>query len=309
MAQEDTVIATAEVQVGPTMKWGAIFGGWLVATAIAGMFYVFGLGIGFSAFDPYDPDMNAKAIGIGTAVWMVLTWAVSLFLGGMFASWFDGRNDETIGTLHGVTVWGLSVLATALIVALGVAQAVKGGAAVVGGAAKTAAAGAVAASQTGSGRNVAESAVTGLQGQLTQRLSQRRQGASFSQTPAPQTSAAPQRDAGTPQMDPQALAAVAQALIRGKPEDAKALLAIHTGMSQSEIDQTLQELSADVEKFKAQAKDAADAAARYASASMWIAFFEGLVGLIAAALGGWLGAGHVRHVHHLRRYPSFTGAA
>jgi hypothetical protein len=95
---------------------------------------------------------------------------------------------------------------------------------------------------------------------------------------------------------------VSRALIKGKPDDARALLAINTGMSQSEIDQTLQAANADVEKFKAQAKEAADAAARYASAAMWLAFFEALIGLVAAALGGWLGTQHIRHVHHLRRY-------
>ena len=97
-----------------TMRWSAIIGGWLVATGIASLMYVAGLAIGFTAFDPYNAAATAKGIGTGTAIWMILTWAVSLFLGGMFASWFDGRADQTVGTLHGVTVWGLSVAASGL---------------------------------------------------------------------------------------------------------------------------------------------------------------------------------------------------
>ena len=80
----------------PVMRWGAIIGGWLVATGIASMLYVAGLAMGFSAFEPHNAEATAKGLGMGTAGWMILTWAVSLFLGGMFASWFDGRSDQTV---------------------------------------------------------------------------------------------------------------------------------------------------------------------------------------------------------------------
>src|SRR5450759_1730642 len=103
----DTTIATSNTHV--TMNWGAIFGGWLVATGIASLIYVGGLAVGFDGFDPYE------AAGIGAAVWIILTGAVSLFIGGMFASWFDGKADQTVGTLHGITVWGLAITASSLI--------------------------------------------------------------------------------------------------------------------------------------------------------------------------------------------------
>src|ERR1700737_2299586 len=119
--------AVVESYSHASMRWGAIFGGWLVATGIASLMYVAGLALGFTAFDPYNAEATAKGIGMGTAIWVVLTWAVALFLGGMFASWFDGRSDQTIGTLHGVTVWGLSIAASGLLLALGLAQAVQGG--------------------------------------------------------------------------------------------------------------------------------------------------------------------------------------
>jgi len=47
---------------------------------------------------------------------------------------------------------------------------------------------------------------------------------------------------------------------------------------------------------------AADAAARYTASAMWIVFLSSLIALVAAAVGGWLGAGHIQRVHHLRRY-------
>ena len=102
-----TTIVTSNTHV--TMNWGAIFGGWLVATGIASLIYVGGLAVGFDGFDPYEEAAT------GAAIWIILTWAVSLFIGGMFASWFDGKTDQTVGTLHGITVWGLSVTASGLI--------------------------------------------------------------------------------------------------------------------------------------------------------------------------------------------------
>jgi hypothetical protein len=115
------------------VRWSAVIAGWLVAVGIAYLLYVAGLAIGFAAFDPHNAEQTAKGFGIGTAIWVALTWAVSLFLGGMYASWFDGSPDETTGTLHGVAVWGLAVSATGLLIALGVIQPLQNSAALVGG--------------------------------------------------------------------------------------------------------------------------------------------------------------------------------
>src|SRR5260370_20800805 len=163
---------TAVVDTHPyaMMRWSAIIGGWLVAIGIASLMYVAGLAIGFSAFDPYNAAATAKGIGMGLAIWMVLTWAVSLFLGGMFASWFDGRADQTVGALHGVTVWGLSVAVSGLLLVVGLTQFVQGSAAIVKGAAMVGAAAAGMAPRGQSGPM--DDAVIGLQAKLTQRVAQ-----------------------------------------------------------------------------------------------------------------------------------------
>jgi hypothetical protein len=322
--------AVVDVHSHATMRWSAIIGGWLVATGIASLMYVAGLAIGFSAFDPYNAAATAKGIGMGTAIWIVLTWAVSLFLGGMFASWFDGRADQTVGTLHGVTVWGLSVAASGLLLTVGLTQFVQGGAAIVkGGATVGAAAAGMAAPQMAQrGQTVPmDDAVTGLQAQLTQRVAQTSARSAPGSSlfvpapgaPAPTTAApgagavttAPQASAqasaadvrrAADQLDRQTMAAVATALMKGNTENAKALLAANTSMSQAEIDQTLQGLSAQVDKYKVDVQAAADAAARYTATAMWIIFFSIFIALVAAAIGGWLGAGHIHRVYHLRRY-------
>ncbi len=315
--------AMVESHSHATMRWSAIIGGWLVATGIASLMYVAGLAIGFTAFDPYNAAATAKGIGTGTAIWMVLTWAVSLFLGGMFASWFDGRADQTVGSLHGVAVWGLSIAASGLLLAVGLTQFVQGGAAILKGGAMV---GATAAGMSAPpSRGVAgpmDDAIIGLQARVTQRVAQTNArnapgaalvvpapvapapaagAATPASPPAAQASAADVRRAAD-QLDRQTMAAVATALMKGNTENAKALLAANTSMSQADIDQTLQDLSAQVDKYKADVQAAADAAARYTATAMWIIFFSSLIALVAAAIGGWLGAGHIHRVYHLRRY-------
>jgi hypothetical protein len=170
-----------------------------------------------------------------------------------------------------------------------------------------------------------DDAMTGLQAQLMQRVAQTSArsapGSSLvvpspvapataapgaSSTPAAQQSpgqpsAADVRHA-TEQLDRQSMGAVAAALMKGNTDNARALLAANTSMSQAEIDQILQGLSAQVDKYKADVQAAADATARYTASAMWIVFLSSLIALIAAAVGGWLGAGHIHRVHHLRRY-------
>ncbi len=106
-------------QEHPVMGWGAIWAGWLMATGIAALLYTFGLAVGFSSIRPADPAAVARGVSGGAIVWMILTWAASLWLGAMFATWFDGRNDTEMGVIRGLAVWGLSVTATTLLIASG----------------------------------------------------------------------------------------------------------------------------------------------------------------------------------------------
>jgi len=119
MEQVNTVSTTATAH--PTMNWGAILAGWVVAAGIAEVLFVGGLALGFSVLDAPN-DGATGSIGAGIAAWVVLTWAAAMFVGGMFASWFDGKNDTTMGTMHGVTVWGLSVVTSGLMLFPGLGQ-------------------------------------------------------------------------------------------------------------------------------------------------------------------------------------------
>lgn len=113
----------AVVREHPALRWGAIFAGWFMATGTALLLYAFGMAVGFSELDPRNPAAVAHGASGGTMVWIVLTWAAALWAGGMFASWFDGRNDTEMGVVRGLTVWGLSMAATGLVISSGLTHA------------------------------------------------------------------------------------------------------------------------------------------------------------------------------------------
>ncbi|HEV2621847.1 MAG TPA: hypothetical protein VGU65_07150 [Frateuria sp.] len=272
-----------DVTTHPSLRWGAVIAGWMVAAGIALVLYTAGLAFGFQTFDPNDAAATAKGIGTGTAVWMALTWIVSLFLGGMFASWFDGRDDQTVGCMHGVTVWGLSIAMSGLLLAFGLSGAAAGGSAML--------AGAMGGTDHGGGNAhrgdahamaASSDAVVRLHGQVAQRIV----------------------GAGThAAADPAAVSAISTALLANHPDTASAVLAGATGMSQADADQAVRGLSPQVAAAQAELKSAADKTAHYTAMAMWTVFISLLLALLAAALGGWLGAGHVHRVYHLRRYP------
>jgi len=152
--------------------------------------------------------------------------------------------------------------------------------------------------------SAAGDATTGLQAQLTQLISQTsaKSGATGgASATGGQPSAADVRRAAE-QLDRPTMAAVAGALMKGDTENAKTLLAANTSLSQAEIDRTLQSVAAQVDKYKAEAQAAADRAAHYTSIAMWIVFVSSALAMVAAAVGGWLGAGNIHRVHHLRRF-------
>lgn len=267
------LIERDEVAAVPDMSFRAIVAGWLVATGIAGMLYTAGIALGFSSFDAWNVAGSAKGIGIGTAAWMIITWVASLFLGGMFASWFDGRDDDTSGTLHGVTVWGLSMTTTALWLGLGLSHAMSGHGPINR-----------AGMHSGPGGPAPVAMASGdaaavLEAKVSYRLSSQ------------------------PAVHDHGPSSIVTALIAGKDDVASALLAAQTGTSQADAAGSLQRMAPEVQSARQEARLAADRTAHYAAMTMWIAFLSAFLALLAAAVGGWLGASHIHRVYHLRSYP------
>jgi hypothetical protein len=265
--------AAREAVIYPVMSFRAIVAGWLVATAVAALLYVGGLALGFSAFNAWHPVSSLKGIGIGTAFWVILTWITALFTGGLFASWFNANDDQTLGSVHGVAVWGLSVSATALTVMLGMGGMMHHPGEAMDGHGL--------GDDASSTEWIAKD--SGSLPMLEAEVSARTQG-----------------------HNQRIIDAIVAALLAGKDELAARLLAADNGTSEAAAAQTVQALSADVNAAQVDLKASAQRAAHYTATAMWILLLSCILSLLAAALGGWMGAGHIQRVYHLRKFS--TGA-
>lgn len=283
MAVVDVVVAQTEGADSRlvAMSFRAIFAGWLIATGIAVLLYVGGLAMGFSAFNAWNGPASAHGIGIGTAIWMVLTWIVSLWLGGMFASWYAAHDDRTIGSLHGVTVWGLSV-SVVFLVAIGLGAMHRSDGGMRAGPPPSPGMG----MQQGPGAHAADPSVwlgdgslVVLRAEVQARLS----------SPDPRTSDQ-----------------IVAALLGGRESVAVNLFAVSNHLSRAEGASIVASLAADTQAAQIDARQQADRVAHGVAMMLWIVFSSVLLGLIAATLGGWLGAHHIGRIYHLRTFGTLS---
>ncbi len=106
------VAGTPPVVAGVTplrISWGAIFAGAVAALAIWMLLYTLGLALGLSAVDPSDPG-SLRSSGLFTGVWSAITPLIALFVGGVVASLAAGVLERRTGAIHGLVMWGLTLL-------------------------------------------------------------------------------------------------------------------------------------------------------------------------------------------------------
>lgn len=294
-------------RTGFRLSWGAVFAGLVIATALQLVLTTLGSAIGLAAF---DPGSSAKAFGIGTALWAVLSLLLSLFLGGSTTGRLAGVLSRTDGFLHGALLWALSTLLTVWLLSRGIgaiaetafgalgnvvgatAGAVAQGAATAVGGAASAAAGAVSSGDV----NVRQ--------QITDLLRQTGDASLRPDSLAADAKAAGQTATRGP-ADNDAAAQDIEALVRDRARnidrnDVVNIIAARTGRSRAEAEQladrvtqaatdarsrlssTAQNVSQSV---RTQGPRVAEQAASGASTGLWFALLGMGLGLGAAVFG------------------------
>lgn len=106
------------------IDWTSVFGGAVVATAVAGLFAAFGAGIGFSAISAEPGEGSIRLSAILTALWMVVTLVASYAVGGYIAGRMRRRVDSATPEevtvrdgINGLVVWGVAMIAGAMLLA------------------------------------------------------------------------------------------------------------------------------------------------------------------------------------------------
>lgn len=102
---------------GFRLSWGAIFAGLVVATVLQILFMLTGIAIGFAVWDVGD---SPEALGMGVGIWVAVAALISLFMGGLTTGHMAGILTPGDGAIHGVIMWGLSMILTVWLAVSGV---------------------------------------------------------------------------------------------------------------------------------------------------------------------------------------------
>lgn len=93
------------------VSWGAIFAGAVIALGTMILLGLMGSGLGFGAIDPATNN-PFSGIGIGAAIWWIISSVFAMGVGGYVAGRLSGIPDKRSATAHGAAVWGLVTIFT-----------------------------------------------------------------------------------------------------------------------------------------------------------------------------------------------------
>jgi hypothetical protein len=277
----------------PRISWGAVFAGGIVAVAVGVMLNILGVAIGASAVDTVARDTpSGTSFGIGAGIWLLVANLIGLAVGGYVTARLSGTADDTDGVLHGLSVWGIGYLISAVllgnIVAGTASTAFQGASSVLGGVAQ------------GAGQAV-QAAAPAAQGIDPRQLVERAQSAlRTGGDPAAMTSE--QRNAEIATL---LTRRVTEGNLAGGDRDRlNALVAAEYGIppeeAQRRVQAVEQQATQAAQQAEEQARQAADAAATGAATAAYWAFAAMLLGAVAAVLGARIGTRNA--VAAVRRY-------
>lgn len=114
------------------VSWGSIFAGTIVALVVQIVLTLLGLSIGLGVMSQTPGTSAAGGVGIGAAIWLVVSTLISLYIGGYVAARLAGVPTRPDGVLNGVVVWALATLLSLYLATSAVGTAVSGVASILG---------------------------------------------------------------------------------------------------------------------------------------------------------------------------------
>lgn len=234
-----------------SISWRAIFAGAFISMLAYFILTALGLAIGGASLrGVISGGEGGQALGIGSAIWLIITALASLYFGSYMASRVSGLITSRIGGTQGLVIASLFFGFLVMQIGAGIGALGSGVSSVVGMAGG--AAGDLAQSQQ-------------VQGVLQKSLG----GLNLKSPPA------------------EVAQGVASRLAQGDNEGAKAYLANQAGISQAEADQKIAQARSELAST---ARDVGTTAAKVTSIAGWTIFGMLLLGSLAALFGGASGA-------------------
>lgn len=281
-AAPDAVAAIVE-RPSTFIDWPGVFVGVFISIAMSWLLLTFGSAVGLLAVSPYTFNADtAGTLTIAAAVWFALTQIYALGLGAYIAARLrpraEGPNRDELGfrdAVSGLTVWALAIFLGLVVAGITASSAARTGAEVAGAAANAAS------------RGMDNGYVIDLMFRPAAAAQNTQQNA---QANAPQPSASSQ-EVRAP-VDEQTRAMAGRILTRslasgsldaGDKSYLAQLIAAHTGMSQQEAEQRIDQT---VENAKNAALEATENARK---ATMLIGFWIVFIMLAAGLASAWAG--------------------
>ena len=115
-----------------TTSWGAIWAGMFTFIAIWSVFGMLGEAIFATAASPNAPQ-PVSGMSVGLGIWSVVLTIIAMYVAGRVTGHIANAIDRGSRIMHGMAMFGLSVMAVIATVILG-GTALSGGAGVAGGA-------------------------------------------------------------------------------------------------------------------------------------------------------------------------------
>lgn len=113
------------------ISWGAIIAGTVAALSVQLLLTLLGIAVGLWAV-PAAGSEFLQEIGIGAAIWALLSFIIALYIGGWIAGRTSGLGSKLDGLLEGFMVWGLVTVVTFMLLNTAVGGIVGGAAGLAG---------------------------------------------------------------------------------------------------------------------------------------------------------------------------------
>ena len=289
------VIDKSRVVTDDSISWGAVFAGLFFVIAASWLLFLLGSSIGVSIADASDLKAMGSGLGWGAIIWIILTELVVFFIGGVLTARLAGRLNDMGGLLHGLTLWSAGTVLMLLLGSWGVGNVFQAGQSLIGGAAsmgREVIQGAGAASPDLAGA-VDSQLMNDIQATIKREAAQAASQAAQTGGPAGDISPQEARQAIN-QLDQNTLQSIARQLVMGNADGARNALADNTNLSEQEINALIdgisQQVNRQMEQVKQQASQTVERVSSYTQGVMWTLFVSSLLALIAALIGGSLGA-------------------
>jgi hypothetical protein len=113
------------------ISWGAIIAGTVAALSVQFLLTLLGVSIGLWTLPAAGPEF-LQEMGIGAAIWALLSFVIALYCGGWIAGRMSGLRSKLDGLLEGFLVWGVVTVVTFMLLTTAVGGLIGGAAGMAG---------------------------------------------------------------------------------------------------------------------------------------------------------------------------------